>query len=351
MTYNFANVNTDTIPWAQLEQSPDSTCFFSPQWHDYLRRMGTSLYAVSISCGGTTLGYFIGSRLRLIIKIIWAPSMGTGTYSQGLCMFNPTPQNERIEIYRQLTEWLFRTHQAHYIQVCDWQMRTDSKEWIDNWCNPLLDAAGIHYQPRLTYYLDLNKSEEELWSNLHYKSCKYAINKAKKQGLYVRFVENEKDIDAFVNQHHNHVADVLRRKKNRGLPCQSKKNINALCHALFPDRILMAEVIAPDDDGNSQSISSGTFVLDNKVGSYFTAASYQRFMHLCPNELMMWEGIRAMHARGCSSLILGGVAHYKKKFDPILAFVPVMVFSKFKFLVNIRMHIKKLYQRLIHIFR
>ena len=31
-----------------------------------------------------------------------------------------------------------------------------------------------------------NKSEEELWAGLHYKSCKYCVNEPKKLGLEVR---------------------------------------------------------------------------------------------------------------------------------------------------------------------
>lgn len=351
MSYQFSVITPDTNLWQKIEQSPDSSCFFSSYWDAYLRKMGTKPFIVEIKENGASIGHFIGSRRWIGLRMVSAPSMGTGTYAQGLCMQHPVSEEKRVAIYQELTDWMLRTHKADYIQICDWQLRTDSNDWIDDWCNPILDASGIHYQPRQTYYVDLRPSEDELWASLHYKSCKYAINKARKLGLYVRRIERREDIDAFVKQHHSHIVDVLRRKGNRGLPCQSEKNISALCHTLFPNRILMLEVLGPTEDGQLQSMSSCIFTIDKGVCSYFTAASYQRFMHYCPNELMAWEGIKHLNNLGCTTLILGGLAQYKRKFSPIYAFVPVMIFSRFKFMNNARVIFKRIYWRIIHIFK
>lgn len=351
MSYRFSIITPDAERWQTIEQSVDSSCFFTQKWDTYLRRMGTRTLIVEVHQNDLLIGHFIGSRRWLGLRIISAPSMGTGTYSQGLCMLQPITQEERVEIYRELTEWLLGTHKADYIQICDWQLRTDSREWIDNWRNTVLDDAGIHYQPRQTYHVDLTPSEDELWASMHYKSCKYAVNKARKTGLVVHSIDREEDIDAFVKRHHSHITDVLRRKGNRGLPCQSEKNISALCHTLFPDRILMLEVTGPDENGIEQSMSSCIFTIDKGECSYFTAASYQHYMHFCPNELMAWEGIRMLNNMGCSDLILGGLAQYKRKFSPIYAFVPVMVFSRFAFLNNARVVFKRFYWKVIHIFK
>ncbi|MCR5444440.1 MAG: peptidoglycan bridge formation glycyltransferase FemA/FemB family protein [Bacteroidales bacterium] len=349
MNLQFSLIDPTPALWNELDAAADSNCFFTAAWDNYLTRMRCHRIIVQVDRKKKCIGWFIGSQTKIGLRIISAPAMGTGTYAQGLCMKEPTPQAERVEIYKQLTQWLLKKRHADYIQICDWQMRTDSKDWIDDWHNDLLDNAGIRYNPRNTFYLDLDKTEEELWANLHYKSCKYAINKARKEGLIVRRVEHESEIDAFVDQHYDHILDVLHRKHSRGLPCQRRKNISAVCHSLFPDGVLMLQVIGKDDCGNEISMSSGIYAIGRNGSTYFTAGSYQRYMSHCPNELMVWEAMRQLHSRGARDLIFGGIAHYKKKFDPTYAFVPVMIFSRYRILLDLRRRGKLLYARLMQL--
>ena len=69
-------------------------------------------------------------------------------------------------------------------------------------------------------------------------------------------------------------------------------------------------------------------------------------MKYCPNELMVWDALKILHQRGAGDLILGDVAHYKKKFGPRYGYLPMMVFSKYSFLKDIRGRLKKLYLKL-----
>ena len=348
MNLQFSTIDPTPALWQEMESAADCNCFFTEAWDAYLTQMHCRRIIIRIDSDSQCIGWFVGSRSFVGLRIISAPSMGTGTYAQGLCLKEKHTKTERIEIYKQLVQWLLRTRKADYIQVCDWQMRTDSQDWIDDWHDPLLDEAGIHYNPRHTFYLNLHPSEEELWANLHYKSCKYPINKARKEGLKVRRVEREEDIESFVDQHYDHIRDVLHRKHSRGLPCQRHKNISALCHSMFP-HILMLQVVGPDDNGQEVSMSSGIYVPGRNGSTYFTAASYQRYMSHCPNELMVWEAMQELHRQEAGDLILGGVAHYKKKFNPTYAFVPVMIFSRYRILLDFRRRGKELYARLMHL--
>lgn len=351
MIRQFAIKVPDAQFWPLLERSADYSCFFTPQWAAYLERMGKRLFVVEVCQDKRVVGFFVGSRRWLGVRIVSSPSMGTGTYAQGLCMLQPVSQEERVDIYVELTDWLLRNHEADYIQVCDWQLHTDSNDWIDNWRNPLLENAKIKYNPRHTFHLDLRPSEEELWANLQYKSCKYSINKARKEGLAVRVVTEYDEIEPFVRQHHEHINDVLRRHGNRGLPCQREQNMLALCQSLSPNNVLMIQVVGPDENGQEVSMASGIFAFDQNVCTYFTGGSYQRYMKYCPNELMVWEAIQQLHRRGVKDLIFGGIGHYKKKFNPVYAFVPVMVFSRYKLLLNARKVLKEKYVKLIHLFK
>ncbi len=341
MTYTFHPIIPTPAMWENMAASPDCSIFFTQQWDEYLHRMGVRTLLMEVRRDEKLAGYFVGARRWLGIPIVTAPSMGTGTYTQGLCMLQEITQIERIDIYQQLARHLFKCHKTSYLQICDYQLRN-----IDNTDgSPILDEAAVHYNPRLTYSIDLRPSETELWQSLHYKSCKYCINKARKEGLLVRRIENLNEISGFAMRHSEHLQDMMRRKNSKGLPCQRYKNILALCQSLFPGHVLMLEVVKPD----GISIASGIFAYtSNGTATYFTAASLEEYMHLCPNELLVWEAMRTLHNEGAGDLILGGVAHYKKKYDPTLVFVPVVIFSRYSILLNIRKNIKQMYQRVMY---
>ena len=341
MEYTFLKITPSPAVWEVLSTSPDSSIFFTSQWDAYLHQMGTNTLLMEVHRDEELVGYFVGSRRWLGIGLVTAPSMGTGTYAQGLWMLSKITQAERVNIYKQLAQYLFRSHLASYLQICDYQLR-NTKETDSA---PELDAAAIHYNPRLTYSIDLRPSETELWQGLHYKSCKYCINKARKEGLLVKRIESAEEIAGFALRHSQHLKDMMRRKRSKGFPCQRHNNILALCQSLFPNHILMLEVVTP----NGLSIASGIFAYTpGGTATYFTAASQEKYMHLCPNELLVWEAMCILHKVGVGDLILGGVAHYKKKYNPFLAFVPVVIFSRYSFLLNTRKKIKYLYQRLMY---
>jgi hypothetical protein len=276
-----------------------------------------------------------------------SPSMGTGTYTQGLCMLHSVTEIERIGIYKQLAAWLFQNKKAGYIQIRDLQIREEREEWTSDWHHALLDKEGVHYTPRYTFLLNIQKTEEELWDGLHYKSCKYCINKARKNGLSTKIIDKEEDIESFVNQHHEHIQDMLHRKETAGLLCQRKKNLLVLCHSLFPSHILMFQIIDKDENGNELSLSSCIFAYGKTQSTFFTGASFHEYMNRHPNELMMWEAIRLLHERNAGAINLGGIAEYKKKLAPTYAMIPVMTFSKYKIMHSFYTTSKKYYAKLI----
>ena len=341
MTYTFHHIKPAPAIWEAMRMAADDSIFFTEPWNEYLHRMGVGTLLMEVRCEEKPVGYFVGAQRWLGVRMVLAPSMGTGTYAQGLCMLQGITPSERISIYQQLAQYLFKNHKADYLQICDYQLRNIE----DDNALPALDAALIHYNPRYTYSIDLRPSETELWQSLHYKSCKYCINKARKEGLMVKRVERPEDIGPFAQRHSQHLKDMMRRKHSKGLPCQRYKNILALCQSLFPHNVLMLEVVTP----GGLSIASGIFAYTQSgTATYFTAASLEEYMHLCPNELLVWEAMRTLHNEGVCDLILGGVAHYKKKYAPTLAFVPVIIFSRFSVLLNMRKNIKQLYQRVMY---
>ena len=331
--------------WNLIESSDGSTIFQTRKWSRYLDAIGYRTFIVEIKEASCSLGYFIGVRIWRGIWIVAAPFEGIGTYTMGLVSIVQMSAEKRIDIYKSLAAWILENRMASMVQVDDWQLRKDSKEWIptDLWHHEALDAAGIHYSVRPTLYVNLKSSEEELWNGLHYKSAKYSVNKARKNGLHIRVIDKYEDISSFTKIHYQQLKEVCNRKGVSPKASQKESRMRALCEALFPDRVVMLEVFGPDENGVEQIMSTAIFGIDKGECIYWTGASYQIYQKYCPNELMVWEAMRILHDRNCGDLNFGGMASYKLKFGTIYAYVPKLVFAKHQWIVSSKEYAKEVY--------
>lgn len=254
MCYRFEKIVPTKEDWKRIEGAYDSTCYQTEKWYAYLKRIGVKPFIVAVYADNEQIGYFLGEKMWLGIPMITAPIEGIGTYTQGLNMLRETSEADRIEIYQALAQWIFKKHYALTMQVEDWQLRRDSAEWIpyEEFHHELIEQMGLPYEFRPTLHVPVNKPEEELWAGLSYKSCKYCVNKANKLGLKVREVTRVEDIPAFCKEHYAQLCDVCERKGMRPKPAQSEKRMRAVCESLFPDRVIMLEVLGPDENGVEQ---------------------------------------------------------------------------------------------------
>lgn len=359
--YKFEKIEPTAEDWKLIEGAYDSTCFQTECWYKYLRRIGVrpfvaAVYAApeeGVKCkvysvndeGGELIGYFFGEKIWMGIPMVTAPIEGIGTYTQGLNMLRETSEEERIEIYQALAEWIFKNGYAWTMQVDDWQLRRDIPEWIPNeaFHQEVIEKYGLPYEVRPTLHVAVNKQKEALWAGLSYKSCKYCVNKANKLGLEVREITQFEDIPAFCQEHYKQVKEVCEGHGQRPKPAQSEKRMRALCESLFPDRVMMLEVVGEDENGEVQIMSTGIYCIDKGQCSYWTGASYKRYQKNCPNELMVWEAMKRLSGRGAGDLNFCGIAAYKLKFGTIYAYVPRLKFAKYKILLNWTRELKRMY--------
>ena len=345
--YKFERIEPKKEDWRRIEAAYDSTCYQTEKWYAYLKRIGVNPFIVSVCAGDEQIGYFFGEKVWMGIQMVTAPIEGIGTYTQGLNMLRPTSDEERIEIYRVLAEWIFKNHHALTMQVEDWQLRYDTTEWIPNadFHHEMIEKYGLPYEIRPTLHVALNKREEELWAGLSYKSCKYCVNKANKLGLKVREIDCFEDIPAFCKVHYDQLLEVCIGKGQRPKPAQSEKRMRAVCESLFPDRVMMLECVGKDENGVEQVMSTGIYCIDKGQTAYWTGASYKRYQKNCPNELMVWEAMKKLSARGAGDLNFCGMAPYKLKFGTVYAYVPRLKFAKYKMLLNWSQWLKHMYYR------
>lgn len=351
MTYHFQQIQPTEAQWQQVAQCYDSTVFHSQEWMTYYKRIGKTPFIASVAQEDAIIGYFVGCKTWMGITMICAPMDGTGTYSQGLCFIEPISNDKRVEIYKALAQWVFAERIASYIQVDDWALRLDApnQDWIEYWDVRIdaLDKAGIPYTTRATLHLPITgKTEEELWAGLHYKSAKYSVNKATKLGLSVKRITEREDIERFTIEHFKQVTEVCARKGTVPKPSQQRERMVALCESLFPNRVLMLETHGLDEDGHDQIMATAIWALDKGECSFWTAASYQRYMKYCPNELMIWTAIKTMRAEGCGDYNCCGMADYKLKYGCNYAYIPHIVFSKYAWFTNMKDFAKRIYTKM-----
>lgn len=354
MNYRFNHIIPTYFDWNKIAFCDESTCFHTKEWCNYTDKIGYKSYIVEISDDQSNIiGYFVGSRIWRGVWMIVAPFEGTGTYTQGIVLskIKGLDERERLEIYRQFSKWLFANKEASYLQVDDWQLRRDSVEWIsyDDFHHDVLDNIGISYTIRPTLYLDMKgKTEDELWSMQHYKSCKYSVNKARKLGLYAKQITNINELNNFLDIHFDQLTEVCAKQGMRPKPSQARNRMQSLCESLLPDKIILLECIghAEEDPDKEVVMSTGIFCPGKVESIYWTGASYQRYQKYCPNELMVWEAIRLLQKDNAGGLNFGGMANYKLKFGTIYAYVPSIHFTKYEFVYKIKIIAKNIYHKI-----
>ena len=345
--YTFEKITPSRKDWKKIEGAYDSSCYQTREWYAYFLRIGVKPFIVSVRIDDSIIGYFFGERIWLGFPIIAAPFPGLGTYTQGLNMLQETSEDERLNIYKALSQWIFDNHYALTMQVDDWQLRRDSSKWIpaEEFHLDTIEKHGVAYTYRPTLHVALKKDEESLWNATSYTACKYRVHKAQKLGLYVREINSFDEISNFCKVHYDQLKEVCARKGTRPKLAQKEFRMKALCEALFPNRVMMVECVGKDENGVEQIMSTGIFCIDKGQCSYWTGASYRRYQKYSPNELMVWEAMRRLNERGAGDLNFCGCADYKLKFGTIYAYVPRIMFAKYSFLLNYTTKLKELWRR------
>lgn len=343
--YSFKVIDSNSAEWHKIESTYDSTCFHTMSWCKYVESIGYKVFILEIQCKDVIVGYFVGEKIGLGYYAVMAPQESIGTYTQGLCMLQEISESERVNLYKRIAEYLFSKCNVVLFTVDDWQLKRTYNEWIpnDQFHHEDIEKIGFHYTVRPTLYVPINTSEEEMWANLHYKSCKYSVNKARKLNLKVKEITDFNDIKDFTKIHYKQLTEVCAKQGMKPNPSQREYRMRALCESLFPSRIIMLEVIGNDEDGNEQIMSTGIFCIDKGQCSYWTGASYQRYQKYCPNELMVWEAMRLLHQRGGGELNFCGMASYKLKFGTKYAYIPRIYIAKYPIFINILPTLKKAY--------
>lgn len=295
----FQCLESDCIDWISMASCYDHKVTKSREWFDFIyRTKGKIPFVVAMYEDGVQIGYFLGIKFSVLFTIVASPFEGYRTAYQGLSFFRQVSAEYRLGVIRELAGFLFKKRICSFFQIYDFDMDILDEEMLNDF--ELKKGRG--------YTLDIHRDYQEVVKGFDYKSARYCINKARKMGVTVSEMT---DVETFASRYDQMFKDVF--AKQGITPTYGKPEVIALIESLMPDKVLCLE--ARDTQGTV--IGANIYVMDNHFATFWGGASLREYQKLCPNELLMEEGILRLQAKGIETLEFGGGGKYKEKYGPV----------------------------------
>lgn len=147
------------------------------------------------------------------------------------------------------------------------------------------------------HHLPLQADGDALWSTVR-KPVQRQVKKARKLGVQARAAKTLNDVDRFYHLH------VLTRSKKQGMPAQPRRFFHEMWKTFAPSgamRLLLAE-------HEGAAIAAIVLLASGRTVKYAYGASDERYLHLAPVNLLMWEAMAWGGAQGYVTLDLGRTA-------------------------------------------
>lgn len=175
----------------------------------------------------------------------------------------------------------------------------------------LMDERGFYYEEHLDILVDLTKTEEELWKDVHSKR-RNEIRRAGKEGTTFALIED----DHLISESYDILHEVYQRAK---LPLPSREFFRQAFKVLGPKKMIRCFGAFNQGKliGTLYAFSYKDMLYDWYAGSY--RAHYKQY----PNDLIPWEIFKWGKENGYKVWDFGGagkpnvpygVRDYKKKF-------------------------------------
>jgi hypothetical protein len=290
---SFEQMNVDDVNWEAMQNTGEINIFQTLPWLNFVMDTQKAVPVITAVKSDThVLGYFTSLIVKKFgLRILGSPFRGWATYFMGL---NLSPNISRREILRALPGYVFGKLGCSYFEIIDPFVSLEELEGL---------SYKIEHLP--WYAIDLSKSEDELFAEMKHQ-CRTNIRKSIKSGVVI---EEACDF-GFAEEYYAQYIDVL--EKRSLLPAYSLETVRNMIGRLLPTgNMLLLRAKNPE----GLCIATGIFLGKNKTGVFWGAASWRAHQSLRPNELLAWQGMTALKARGIQELHFGGECEqYKEKF-------------------------------------
>lgn len=162
--------------------------------------------------------------------------------------------------------------------------------------------APIHIHPELTWELDINSSEEEIFRGMR-KTTRYLIRQAQKNQDVK--IEKSSGLTALENFQGLYLATVNRQ---HFFPFSSQYMKNEF--SVFSKD---GEIILLLGKYRDEIVSGGIFVFWQGIGFYHHGASSLKYPKIPVSHLMLWEAIKEAKRRGCKKFNFWGIAPFSQE--------------------------------------
>lgn len=300
--------------WREMDDFADRQVFQSRDWVSYLAETHAAEPVIAaVMDGPETVGYFTGLVVRRLgLRILGSPFPGWGTDYLGFNLRQGVPRRAAVEA---LLPFAWTTLGCHHLELRDRLLTTGE-----------LEGAGFSFTPKVTFEVDLRRSEEELFRSFA-SNVRRNIRKAERVGLRV-----EETSDAsFASDYAAQLEEVFGRQ---GLVAPyGVDRVLALMRHLGPSgRLLLLRARDPSDRCIATLISPAM----NRTAYFWGGASWRADQHMRPNELLWWYAARYWKLRGMATFDLGGGGDYKRKYAPEQITIPFFRTSRATVIAGLR---------------
>lgn len=296
MTLHLDRASLDEVPWAALDGHRDATVGQTRAWLDFLAEtQGAEPVAARVLDGSTPVGWFRGAVVtRFGVRILGSPLRGWTTAAMG---FDLDPGTDRAAAVDALPAFAFRDLGCWHVEVADRALTA-------------ADAArtGLRPEELPGWQLDLQRPDEDLLAAMN-QMARRNIRKGERNGIRIEAVDPLAP-GGFAAEYHSQAVDAF-AKRNRRPPYGPERAAALIRHLGPTGNLVLLRAVLPDGTSGATAILPG---LPGSTAEYWVGASYRSAHRLYPNELLMWEAMRAWRDLGATRFDFGGGGPYKAKF-------------------------------------
>jgi len=289
--------NINDTEWDTLiSQFETKSLFHQFAWLNFLQKtQKAKIIKFQIYDDDKIIGYFVGMlEQRGPFKIFSSPRPGCNTEYLGPII---NKNFEQQKFLKSLEKWC-RLNKIDLLEI--------SNPYLNN---EIMEKNKFKCRQGLTYIVNLSRDINKMWLNLDKKSCRYAIHKAEKNGLTVEDTSDPQIIDKYYEQ----LKEIFGKQKLA--PTYPRERVATLFHLLKDKRLLYSLWVKYEN----KIIATGLFPHDSQVVYFWGGASWLRYQHLCPNDLLHWTLIKIATEDGLKYYDMGGAGSFKPKFGGVAA--------------------------------
>jgi CelD/BcsL family acetyltransferase involved in cellulose biosynthesis len=299
MGLSFEQVPLANVPWAELDGFADRTVHQTREWLAFLTETQAAQPVVlQIFSSGEAVGWFTGAVVKKFgLKILGSPMRGWTTAHMGFNLVDDALIASAVVALAK-----FATQSLNCVHV----------EVLDRRCTSGVVPQGFRSTPLNGLVVGLQVDDEQLLLGMT-KNGRRDVRKSLRSGVIVEEVD-PKDPE-FVAEYFAQVSQAFARRGLRPTYPQSRVQ-SMVDHLHPPGHLLLLRVRVPTGETAATGIFAG---LAQGTASFTLQASDSEFHEWMPNEIMVFEALRAWRDRGAVSFDfggreIGGPQDFKRKF-------------------------------------